>query len=247
MASDDDDDDALVPDISNATEDDSTATAFSEPAEEDLTIGLSLAECVEKANAHKAEGNEHFKATRSREAIACYNLGVRYLTKHLLETEARPVLAALHTNSAACHIREEEWAEAIAAANSSVEIDLTHKALYRRGVAYARLGQLDEAKDDLGTVCRADAKNRDARVELAAVAAALKARREEERKAYGNMFSGKSMYREEELRERRKQEEKRQSKQRESQVEAALKEVRGDAIAAAAPRLPSVACPHMHG
>jgi hypothetical protein len=136
-----DDDDDLVPDISNATEDEST-TGSSEPAEEDLTVGLSLAECVEKANAHKAEGNEHFKASRSCEAVACYSLGVRYLTKHLLEAEARPVLVALHTNSAACHIREEAWSKAIASANSSVEIDLTHKALYRRGVAYARLGQV---------------------------------------------------------------------------------------------------------
>ena len=59
------------------------------------------------------------------------------------------MLVALHTNSAACYIREEAWAKAIASANASVEIDLTHKALYRRGVAYARLGQLDEAKDDL--------------------------------------------------------------------------------------------------
>ena len=134
----DDDDDDLVPDISNAVEEESTT----EPAEEDLTVGLSLAECVEKANAHKAEGNEHFKASRSCEAVACYSLGVRYLTKHLLEAEARPVLVALHTNSAACHIREEAWSKAIASANSSVEIDLTHKALYRRGVAYARLGQV---------------------------------------------------------------------------------------------------------
>ena len=37
--------------------------------------------------------------------------------------------------------------------------------------------------------------------------ATLKARREEEKKAYGSMFSGKSMYREEELREKRKLEE----------------------------------------
>ena len=185
-----DDDDDLVPDISDAVEDEST-NGSAEPAEEDLTVGLSLAECVEKANLHKAEGNEHFKASRSTEAIACYSLGVRYLTKHLLEPEARPVLVALHTNSAACHIREEAWAKAIASANASVEIDLTHKALYRRGVAYARLGQLDEAKDDLGTVCRADAKNREARSELAAVTATLKARREEERKAYGSMFSGR--------------------------------------------------------
>ena len=223
LASDYEDDD-LVPDISDAVEEEGVAS--SEPAEEDLTVGLSLTECVEKANVHKAEGNDHFKASRSCEAVACYSLGVRYLTKHLLEAEARPVLVALHTNSAACHIREEAWGKAIAAANSSVEIDLTNKALYRRGVAYARLGQLDEAKDDLATVCRADAKNREARAELAAVSATLKARKEEERKAYGSMFSGRSMYREEELREKRKLEEERQTKERGRQAEAKLKQVR---------------------
>jgi hypothetical protein len=72
----DDDDDDLVPDISDAAEEEST-NGSAEPAEEDLTVGLSLAECVEKANLHKAEGNEHFKASRSTEAIACYSLGVR--------------------------------------------------------------------------------------------------------------------------------------------------------------------------
>ena len=57
--------------------------ASTEPAEEDLTEGLSLEECVAKANEHKSAGNEHFKASKNREAIACYRLGVRYLTKRL--------------------------------------------------------------------------------------------------------------------------------------------------------------------
>ena len=154
MLSDGDDDEEIVPDISKAEDESSTssdkdAAGQSELPEEDLTVGLSITECVDKANEHKAAGNEHFKASRCREAVACYGLGVRYLSKHKLEEAARPLLVALHTNSAACHIKDEAWNDAVASANASLDIDLTHKALYRRGVAYSRLGSLDEAKDDL--------------------------------------------------------------------------------------------------
>ena len=44
-------------------------------------------------------------------------------------------------------------------------------------------------------MCREDAKNREARAELASVTAALKARKVEERAAYSSMFSGKSVRR----------------------------------------------------
>jgi tetratricopeptide (TPR) repeat protein len=146
---DDGDDDQLLPDVSTTAMDSSSDedppknTGDPEPAEEDLTVGLTLAECVDKANEHKAAGNEHFKAQRCREAVGCYKMGVRYLSKHSDEAEARPVLVALHTNSAACHIKDEAWSEAVAAADESLKIDLTHKALYRRGLAYARLGSLE--------------------------------------------------------------------------------------------------------
>ena len=225
---DDDPEDSLLPDVSN------TDDVDSDDDEPDLTEGLSLAECVEKANAHKAEGNTHFVAKRSREALACYDKGVSFVSKHSLEPEARPLLIALHTNSAACHNRlgageeaakaSEEWKAAIKSANASLDIDYTDKAMFRRGVAHSRRGELDEAKTDLTAVCKGDPKNREAREELAAVAAALKERKQEERKAYGSMFSGPSMYREEEIRERRKKEEEEQKKAKEKAEEAKLRE-----------------------
>ena len=225
---DDDPEDSLLPDVSN------TDDVDSDDDEPDLTEGLSLAECVEKANAHKAEGNTHFVAKRSREALACYDKGVSFVSKHSLEPEARPLLIALHTNSAACHNRlgageeaakaSEEWKAAIKSANASLDIDYTDKAMFRRGVAHSRRGELDEAKTDLTAVCKGDPKNREAREELAAVAAALKERKQEERKAYGSMFSGPSMYREEEIRERRKKEEEQQKKAKEKAEEAKLRE-----------------------
>lgn len=224
----DDAEDSLLPDVSNTDDGDS------DDDDPDPTEGLSLAECVEKANAHKAEGNAHFVAKRSREALACYDKGVSFVSKHSLEPEARPLLIALHTNSAACHNRlgaaeedatraSEEWKAAIKSANASLEIDYSDKAMFRRGVAHARRGELDEAKTDLTAVCKGDPKNREAREELASVVAALKERKQEERKAYGSMFSGPSMYREEEIREKRKKEEEEQKKAKEKAEEAKLR------------------------
>ena len=87
--------DTLLPDVgdTNLSSDDEDIGESEAPAE-DLTVGLSVSECVEKANTHKAEGNEHFKAARSREAVECYKLGVRYLSKHKLEAEVPCFLPA---------------------------------------------------------------------------------------------------------------------------------------------------------
>ena len=264
-------DDSLLPDISNTIID--SGDGDSGDDEPDVTEGLSLAECSEKANEHKAEGNTHFVAKRSREALACYDRGVSFVGKFSLEPEARPLLIALHTNSAACHIRlgaaeeeaakaAEEWKGAIKSANASLDIDYTDKAMFRRGVAHARRGELDEAKTDLTAVCKGDPANREAREELAGVVAVLKERKQQERKAYGSMFSGQSMYREEEIRERRKKEEKQQKKAKEKAEEAKLRQewrdecdrlraqgaekrprleggAAGDAAARAAPELPA--------
>ena len=109
-------DDQLLPDVSDTniddSDDDDPQPASDAAKEEDLTAGLTLEECLAKAGDHKSEGNEAYKASRSREAIASYKLGVRYLTKHKLEEDARPILIALHTNSAACHSRLGTEAEA---------------------------------------------------------------------------------------------------------------------------------------
>ncbi len=63
---------------------------------------------------------------------------------------ASPLLVALHTNLAACHVKLCQWKSAVHAATAALDTDGTSvKARFRRGVANSHLGLLDEAKADL--------------------------------------------------------------------------------------------------
>mmetsp|Transcript_14208 Transcript_14208/g.30004 ORF Transcript_14208/g.30004 Transcript_14208/m.30004 type:complete len:598 (+) Transcript_14208:339-2132(+) len=170
-------------------------------AAEDVTAGLSLEECISEASKHKAQGNTHFKAGEAADACQSYQMGIKYVSKHKEEESVRELFLSLHNNLAATLNQLELWDDAIISATNVLELDATNgKALFRRGVARFKSGQLDEARVDLTTVCRADPKNREARTVLASVSAAMQAQKEQQRNSMKNMFSGKkSLYHAEEV------------------------------------------------
>ena len=169
-----------------------------------LVAAVSASEAAEIAGALKLEGNEHFKAARNTEALESYESGVKACKGHEQDEAVKPLLASLHLNHAAACVRLELWPLAAASASSAMECGANVvKSRFRRGVARLRQGQLDGAKEDLTAVCRADPKDRAARTELAACAAALAERRSEEKARMANLFTGSSLYREEELRRER--------------------------------------------
>ena len=129
----------------------------------------------------KGTGNEKFKAGECGAAITAYQEAVDKLTsdaakKALLDffkshpdatDSATPLLASLHLNMAACHIKSEQWESAEIAATAALKLDPTNvKAKFRRGIARSNLGSFDEAKTDLTAVCRAEPRNREARTVL---------------------------------------------------------------------------------
>ena len=157
----------------------------------------------------KLSGNTKFKAGEHEAAIADYEAGTGSLTSeaakkalkhyftthHDAEDTASPLLASLHGNLAACHVKLEAWERASTAASAALKLEPSNvKARFRRGVAYSKCGQLDEAKADLSAVIRSDPKNREARAVLETVLTALKQRASSEKAMFGKAFAGPSLY-----------------------------------------------------
>ena len=168
--------------------------------------GLTATEAVEKAAGLKAEGNESFKAQKNSEAHDAYLRGLKCLKAHEAAEGGAALLASLNLNSAAVELRLELWSAAVESAAKALEHGAdAGKARFRRGVALHRLGRLDESKEDLTAVCRADPKNRDARTELVAVSAVLTERKAAERKGFSGLFgAGKGLYHDEEIKARQR-------------------------------------------
>jgi tetratricopeptide (TPR) repeat protein len=77
---------------------------------------------------------------------------------------------ACRLNAALCHIKLEQWTEAVDAAGEAVRMDgKSAKAHFRRGVARAGAGQDEAAAADLRTAAKLAPKDKAIRRELAAV------------------------------------------------------------------------------
>jgi len=157
----------------------------------------------ESAQEIKAEGNAHFKAGCPAEALQCYQRALGFLDQfkdsfsgfQVPATELRELRISLYSNSAACQLQQEDWLGCIESAEKVLTIQGKNlKALYRRGVANARLGHLTKAKEDLLYVAKNDLKNKKAREELTAVKDKIKQAKQEDKVRMGGMFEGKSVY-----------------------------------------------------
>jgi tetratricopeptide (TPR) repeat protein len=183
--------------------------ANSDDDDDNSSPGDAVTNLVAKCTELKAKGNDKFKAGECGAAVTIYQEGVDRLTseaaksalkeffKHNKEAPdtATPLLASLHGNMAACHVKAEQWESAERAASAALGLEPANvKARFRRGVARSNLGQFDEAKADLTAVVRADPKNREARTILEVVNAALKERTSSEKAMFKQAFAGPSLY-----------------------------------------------------
>jgi len=143
-------------------------------------------------------------------------------------SDVRALRVSTHGNTAAAYNKLENWREALKACDKvlTIEADNT-KAFFRRGIAQAGLGLLEEAKDDFTKVAKAEPKNRAAREELAKVKEGLKVKKEEEKARMKGLFSGKSMYDDKEKEKKAKAKAEAEKKAREAtakkEAEAKLK------------------------
>lgn len=128
-------------------------------------------EAVEKEALAKEEhrrGTELFQAGNPQGAARCYGRALRLLLT--LPPPGPPERTILHANLAACQLLLGHPELAAQSCDRVLEREPGHlKALYRRGVAHAALGDLEKATADLKKVLAVDPKNRAAKEELGKV------------------------------------------------------------------------------
>ncbi|XP_033727362.1 LOW QUALITY PROTEIN: protein unc-45 homolog A-like [Pecten maximus] len=102
----------------------------------------------------KEEGNKFFKDGDLVAALTCYTNALDI--SDLKDADK----AAIYKNMAACHLKQEKYTEAIEDATAALEVnDNDPKALYRRCLAYEKLGKVEEAYKDAGALIKVDPKN----------------------------------------------------------------------------------------
>ena len=81
--------------------------------------------------------------------------------------EVKKQKISTHLNLAAAHLRLDDPKEALRHCNSVIELDpLNVKALYRRGQAHLKLGDISGARSDLMEAAKREPQNKDVRKEL---------------------------------------------------------------------------------
>lgn len=110
-------------------------------------------------------GTELFRAGNPQGAARCYGRALRMLLT--LPPPGPQEQTILYSNLAACQLLLGQHQLAAQSCDRVLEREPGHlKALYRRGVAQAALGNLEKAAADLKKVLAADPKNRAAQEEL---------------------------------------------------------------------------------
>lgn len=111
------------------------------------------------------------------------------------ESAARDLRVAASNNAAACHLKAQNWPDALKQARVALSLDAANtKAMFRCGCALHKTGDLAAARDMLVKAAKADTGNKAIRKELAAVKQAIIDERKREKAQFGGLFGKVSMY-----------------------------------------------------
>ncbi|QUC23304.1 uncharacterized protein UV8b_07545 [Ustilaginoidea virens] len=169
---------------------------------EDCNAELDAKTILGIATDCKDFGNKAFKAGNLQVAVAKYEKGLRYLNEDPdLDNEpatTKQTLDALRfslsNNAALLSVKLEAWDDAIRHATSALGVSGASdadraKALYRRGVAYSRSKDEENALDDLERAHELAPSDGMVAKELAAAKARAAARAAKEKAAFRKFFS----------------------------------------------------------
>lgn len=167
---------------------------FEPPTEGKSHSDMTYEERLEAAERRRAEGNEAYKAGRYEEALGRYSVALSFVDEDLMiqlqgfhYDKAVAARTPALLNSAACHLKLENYNAAIGAATQVLAEDPKNaKALYRRGCARHALGQTEAALQDLTAGWQLAPGDAGLGKELNAVKKAL----QEERRASASLFRG---------------------------------------------------------
>eukprot|EP00752_Nemacystus_decipiens_P005276 g4785.t1 len=163
-----------------------------------------------KAVGYKDKGNACIASGDSAVALKHYERGIKIVETLGTDDQAKALLLSLRLNLALACTKEERYFDAVGATTKVLEVDAANvKALFRRGVARARLGSLEDAKADLLAVIKADPRNGGAKKELKLVRDRLVEHRKKEKASYGGLFDkGHTMYDDKEAERQKREAEK---------------------------------------
>lgn len=185
--------------IEDSDDEEMPAKADDAPAAVEL---LSASSCMQRCTELKELGNACFKSGDTAGSRVHYAEGTDLLTKHAtvllaanLKEDGDKLLAALHGNMAMAYLKEENFSKTIEAASSVLGLEASNvKALYRRGLSYSKTGFFPEGKTDLSRCLEIEPSNAAARTALSDLSKTQRAHDAAEKRAFGKMFEGPSMY-----------------------------------------------------
>lgn len=232
----DDDAGSSLPDLENAGDGDDEiedgSTDDDDDDEEDKdTPPADPTVAIVEAMTQKEEGNAAFKEGDFTAAVRSYRKGTTLLKpfnkNNTGDEQVKSLLLTLQTNLSMVCFKQDKHKMSRDVASKALEIDpINVKALYRRAVAYRKLGDAESARSDLREALKHEPNNKAVRKELMSIKKDVEASRAKEKerlqKAFGANKGGSSfLYNDKEEEERRKAEEKK--KQEEAEAEALKK------------------------
>jgi tetratricopeptide (TPR) repeat protein len=126
---------------------------------------METSEILSLASRHKERGGQLFQEGQERAAAVCYSRAAKLAAAAVVsggrgEREGKELQVALGLNLAACQLKLGQADHASSNCSRILELDPGNvKALYRRGMARMRLGDLDEAEEDLRQAGRREPGN----------------------------------------------------------------------------------------
>lgn len=156
-------------------------------------------ELFEACATKKNEGTEAYKAKNYDIAVSLWNAAIEYLELNSPSEEesskAESLKLSLYLNVAQAQLLLKNYADAIEASTAAISFSVDNvKALFRRGSAHIRAGNIQEAKNDLLRAYKLDPTNKAIRDEIAKLKSYVAEAKEQSKTAFGNMFSKISIY-----------------------------------------------------
>ena len=133
----------------------------------------------------------------------CTNSNLK-ITKEKIE-EYKGLSISLYGNKSMVLFKEENWIQVISSTEEVLNEEPNNvKALYRRAVAYHRIGNYEESKQGLNRVLALDSNNNAAKKELNELTKTIKEQKQKEKNVMSSMFSKGSIYNDREEERQRK-------------------------------------------
>eukprot|EP00617_Octactis_speculum_P015705 CAMPEP_0185746954 /NCGR_PEP_ID=MMETSP1174-20130828/5620_1 /TAXON_ID=35687 /ORGANISM="Dictyocha speculum, Strain CCMP1381" /LENGTH=531 /DNA_ID=CAMNT_0028421935 /DNA_START=6 /DNA_END=1601 /DNA_ORIENTATION=- len=205
----------------------------------------------------KEKGNDMFKEGNSDKALLWWKSGLNLLQElneaNTGDFQVQNLIVVLNSNLAMVYAKIHDYGQAIEAADAAISIDESKhksgeqldpavlkryvKALYRRGFARWKVGQLQAAATDLTNVLKLDSSVAGAKRSLREIKKLLAARKEAEKAKFtSGFFDAKGLYEDKEVDKQRREEEKRveaATKRRQEEEKRRLDAVRAEEESAA--------------